>query len=168
MEARKAGLVIAVVLGLLTGPALAVGATRVFAHSTPAATEEAATTLSSSTTLAEAAGVVGTTQGPSDLEVACGPEGRSLVAREADGTITEIEKAALEALRPICESVGMSLAGESSAEVAAIDPEAGETPSTTVATVATPPRATSSSIAAQHEDDPEQEDGYEYHEEGDD
>ncbi len=45
-----------------------------------------------------------------DIVTACGPDGAELVAREASGEITELEQAALDALRPICLEAGLPLA----------------------------------------------------------
>ena len=47
--------------------------------------------------------------GTDDLDAACGPEGMALIERERAGEITAIEKAALDALRPICTEVGLAL-----------------------------------------------------------
>lgn len=47
-----------------------------------------------------------------DLAVACGPAGLELVSAETDGTITPVQQAALDALRPICESQGTPLPGK--------------------------------------------------------
>jgi len=46
-----------------------------------------------------------------DLAAACGPAGRELVAIHSTGSATDTQRAALEALRPICEALGMSLPG---------------------------------------------------------
>ena len=46
-----------------------------------------------------------------DLGAACGPEGLELVEREAEGTITDLEQAALDALRQICAGEGLELPG---------------------------------------------------------
>lgn len=46
-----------------------------------------------------------------DLALACGEDGAALAARAAAGPVTDIERAALEALRPICEEAGLSLPG---------------------------------------------------------
>ena len=44
-----------------------------------------------------------------DLDLACGPEGLQLVTVESDGSITDIQQAALDALRDICASAGKPL-----------------------------------------------------------
>jgi hypothetical protein len=47
-----------------------------------------------------------------DLEAACGELGVGMVAAEADGSITDIQQAALDALREICAQQGMPLPGK--------------------------------------------------------
>jgi hypothetical protein len=163
MEARRAGLVVAVVIGLLTGPALAVGATKVFQRSESVAAEESvstSTTAGTSTTVAAIpAAAVGESGALSDMQLACGPEGSTLVAREADGTITGIEQAALDALRPICKDEGMPLVGLTATRVEGLGPDG--TTSTTAgspgAAVVSPPRVVSG--GTRHESDDEQERG---------
>ncbi len=44
-----------------------------------------------------------------DLLKACGPEGMQLVVLEEDGSITEVQQAALDALRELCDQEGMAL-----------------------------------------------------------
>jgi hypothetical protein len=44
-----------------------------------------------------------------DLTEACGPSGLELVGAEEADTATPLQQAALDALRPVCESVGMPL-----------------------------------------------------------
>jgi hypothetical protein len=46
-----------------------------------------------------------------DLDSACGPDGMTLIGAEADGTITDVQQAALDALRQICEQNGSPLPG---------------------------------------------------------
>lgn len=46
-----------------------------------------------------------------DLAVACGPAGEELAASDRDGTATQIQKAALDALRPLCEALGVPIPG---------------------------------------------------------
>jgi len=44
-----------------------------------------------------------------DLAAACGPAGRELAAIDSGGSATETQRAALQALRPICAALGMAL-----------------------------------------------------------
>jgi hypothetical protein len=47
-----------------------------------------------------------------DLAAACGPAGRELAAIDSGGSATETQRAALQALRPICAALGMALPEE--------------------------------------------------------
>jgi hypothetical protein len=47
-----------------------------------------------------------------DLVTACGDAGPDMVAMEAEGTISAIQQAALDALRPICADHGLALPGK--------------------------------------------------------
>jgi len=61
-----------------------------------------------------------------DLAAACGPAGRELVALESSRSATDTQRAALVALRPICQAVGMALPEEgATADVApvVVDPD---------------------------------------------
>lgn len=49
---------------------------------------------------------------PEDLAAACGPAGLALVDAENQGTITDVQQAALDALREICASQGLQLPGK--------------------------------------------------------
>jgi hypothetical protein len=67
------------------------------------------------TTEAETLETVFVTDAPAvtraDLEAACGEQGWELVEREAEGTINELEQAALDSLRQICAEEGFELPG---------------------------------------------------------
>jgi hypothetical protein len=52
------------------------------------------------------------TASAADLEAACGDAGLGMVAAEADGSIGDVEQAALDALREICAEQGMPLPGK--------------------------------------------------------
>ena len=115
MDKKRKGLIAALVVGLLSGPAIALGisgftgdAAEASALATPAAvavSAEAATTTSSSTS----------TTAADDLATACTIDGPGLVASETDGTINDVEQAALDALRDICAEAGLPL-GEAAAD----------------------------------------------------
>jgi len=88
-----------------------------------------------------------------DLALACGPEGLALVDKEAAEAISDLERAALAALRPICEEAGMPLPGQPEPPpiiqtVTVVQASAGG--------ASTPPVAVSAS--AEHEED-ERDDG---------
>lgn len=78
------------------------------------APEEPATTLAvepraSATTPTAQVVVQPVAATPYDLALACGPDGATLVAAETGGTISEVQQAALDALRQICADAGMAL-----------------------------------------------------------
>lgn len=75
-----------------------------------------------------------------DLETACGEAGLGMVAAETDGTISQLQQAALDALRGICAEQGMPLPA----------PPAPRP----VATQATPPAPTGDQgvVASEHHD----------------
>ena len=101
-------------LGLLLVPLSAVAAFALVAGGTTEATPAMAAEETTTTTAVEVVETVAvpTTADPvADLTAACGDDGWALVGAEADGTISDLEQAALDALRPICAEAGMELAG---------------------------------------------------------
>lgn len=101
-------------VGLLVVPLSAVAAYALMSSGTPEAeAETAATTITTMAAVQPVGATVGTTTttavSRADLEAACGPDGQFLVAVEAAGTITDLEQAALDALRPICAEAGLAL-----------------------------------------------------------
>lgn len=93
-----------------------------------------------------------------DLEEACGPAGMELVALEEDESITDVQQAALDALRDICEQEEMPL------------PERAQ-PEPIVQTVVVTERAssppTTTPEVAEDQSDEEYHDGYEDYEDED-
>lgn len=70
---------------------------------------------------------------PYDLALACGADGTSLVAAEVDGTISDVQQAALDALRQICADAGMALADPvAPAPVVRMVVSSGTSPTTTI------------------------------------
>ncbi len=69
------------------------------------------TTTTSTAAAAGAVIVEPVTTSADDLSSACGTDGMTLVGFEAEGTITDIQQAALDALRQICEDAGTPLPG---------------------------------------------------------
>lgn len=75
-----------------------------------------------------------------DLETACGPEGTQLVSLEASESITDVQQAALDALREVCEQHGIPLPPKAVADpivrtvvvpaATAASPSPGSTPTT--------------------------------------
>jgi hypothetical protein len=101
-------------MGLLLVPISAVAAFALVAgESTEPAPEMTAveTTTTTEALVVETVAIPTTVDPAADLAAACGDDGWTLVAAEADGTITELEQAALDALRPICAEASMELAG---------------------------------------------------------
>ena len=83
-----------------------------------------------------------------DLIEACGPAGVELVDAEAAASATPLQRAALDALRPICDTVGMPL------PVSRIEP--------TVTTEPTPPVPGGVTVEAPIVEDTDGESEYEY------
>jgi hypothetical protein len=151
------------IIGLLLVPLSAVAAVALVgpdASATTATTVAAATTLPDTTTTT-ATTVPETTAAPEiasrdDLVAACGSDGLSLVTKEADGTITPLEQAALDSLRAICSREGMDLPGKPAPEavvetvtVAAAPASRGSSTTSTAATTTT--TTTDNGLAAQFE-----------------
>lgn len=116
MTPRREGgtrLTTSLVVGLLLVPLSAVAAFGLVsrqdgAGSTPTAPAQAA---AAQTVPATAPVVVidPVTGSDDDLALACGDDGLRLVALETDGAATEVQRAALDALRQICSEVGLAL-----------------------------------------------------------
>ena len=92
-----------------------------------------------------------------DLESACGEQGWELVEREIDGTIGELEQAALDSLRQICADEGLELPGPPAPPaivrtVSVVDPSS-DSPTTTM-----PDDSSDSSSDDDEYDDDEYED----------
>ena len=127
-------MLIGLVVGVFSVPALVFAASGFFAtHSdAPAAQAQtpavAAPFLPAPTTSAAPTTTVAPSPTAADVVRACGEDGLSLVAAETDGSISELEQAALDALRPICEAEGLPLPGAAAPE-----------PVTVVETVLLPP-----------------------------
>jgi hypothetical protein len=127
MDDKRRSLLVALAIGLVSGPVLALAASGVF--NTDGA-------VASPTTLAAAVAApaaLPTGQGAADtafadLLAACGTEGRGLVAGETAGSLTALQQAALDALRPVCAAAGLSLDGPAPAAVIASGPSAAPAP----------------------------------------
>jgi hypothetical protein len=88
---------------------------------------------------------------PEDLAAACGPSGLALVDAETRGEITDVQQAALDALREICGAQGLSLPGK-----AAPDPIVEQI---VVQAKSTAPSSGSSTTTVATTDDSQYEDG---------
>ena len=120
-QPRSSMFTISLILGLLLIPLSAVAATALISNDGETDADDAGVVIvevpetTVTTTEPVAAETVFVTEPPTatraDLEAACGPEGLELVEREAEGTITDLEQAALDSLRQICAEEGLELPG---------------------------------------------------------
>ena len=144
MDGKRKGFLVALAIGLLSTPVLALGATQVFGADPTATVPVTSATPAVAPTAA--------TAGPeADLAAACGAEGASLVTAEAAGTLTDVQQAALDALRPICAAAGFPLAGSPSPDAALASPPAGTS-------LSPAPAADDPGYAQGYDDDGEYED----------
>lgn len=119
--------------------------------SATAATERTTTTVvSPETTHATTVALSEDALRRGDLEQACGPAGMKLVALEEDGSITDVQQAALDALRDICEQEELPLPGRSQ-------------PEPIVQTVVVTETAPSPPTTMPHVDDDHDDDGWDDH-----
>jgi hypothetical protein len=155
MDGKRKGFLVALVIGLLAAPALALVASGLLGGE--AVADEPPTTTAAAAAPATAELEAATTTTPAaDLETACTVEGADLVAREAAGMLSELQQAALDSLRPICEAEGFSLEAAPAVEIEA-SVAAVAAPSTTAAT-----QVDDDGDEAEYEDEGEYEDEDEY------
>jgi hypothetical protein len=129
------------ILGLLFVPVSAVMAVALVSPSSDADTgieEQVAavpeTTIAAASATTTTAGIFEYSS-HEDLVAACGPEGIGLVEREAAGSISPLEQAALDSLRAICETEGMPLPGPPApAPIVKVVATPASTPATTTGT----------------------------------
>ena len=122
MDGKRKGFLAALVIGLVAAPGLALVASGLLGGEAVAYGSPTTAAAASPAAAASAAGsAVGAT---ADLETACTIEGGDLVAREAAGTLSELQQAALDSLRLICAAEGFSLEAPTAVEpsIAALDP----------------------------------------------
>ncbi len=164
--------IVALVVGVLSIPALVfastalldsdnaadetVRAVSVAQIAKPIVAAEPTTTAAPATTATEPPAVIA-----ADIDTACGEEGLELVDRETAETITELEQAALDALRPICLEAGLAL------------PDAAVPPAIVlVETVVSPPKVTTTAPPAGGDgvtgDDSDHDDDYDEDDDHDD
>jgi hypothetical protein len=105
---RKRGISASVILGTVLVPLSA------FAASVLISNGSGVEAVATSTTAPPVSDTVfaAQTATPSDLEAACGEAGLILVEAESDGSATEVQQAALDALREICDQQGTPLPGK--------------------------------------------------------
>jgi hypothetical protein len=94
---------VSVAIGTLLVPLSAVAAIWLTGPDEPADAAVVATTTTTSTTVASIDSAA------RDIQSACGPEGLELVFLESDNSITDVQQAALDSLREICDQVGRPL-----------------------------------------------------------
>lgn len=153
-RAGKTSLPLSLLIGALLVPLTAVVSVAIVKPGQPTAVEakEPATrTVATGATVAPSLA--------EDLAVACGPAGQDLVARDRDRTATQIQQAALDALRPICDAVGMPL------PAAGDNVDAASIQSPTVVPVSSVAAPSTAGGGSDHEDD---EDEHEDEHEDDD
>lgn len=139
MDGKRKGFLVALVIGLVSAPALALVASGLLGGQA-VADEPVSTTAAAVAPVTVPPATTTTTTPPADLKRACTIEGADLVAGETAGRLSDLQQAALDALRPICESAGFSLQAASTAQIAA------------PVTAAPAPATTTSAPAAQYDD----------------
>ena len=117
MDGKRKGFLVALVIGLVSAPALALVASGLLGGQ--AVADEPVTTTAAATAPATIPPATTTTAPPADLETACTVEGWALAAGEAAGRLSDLQQAALDALRPICEAEGLPLKAAPAAQAAA-------------------------------------------------
>ncbi len=157
MDKKRKGLIAALALGLVSGPAVALGITGLIGSGTAdAAPAEAPAAIVITTDAPTTTTAVAATSPGADLLAACTLDGPALVDSETAGTITDVEQAALDALRDICATSGMALEDPVADQVSA--------PPVVVKTVT----VSASAPATTYGGDDDGYEGHEEHEEGED
>jgi hypothetical protein len=100
-----AGVSLSIVIGSLLVPFSALASVVLI----EAAQSDAATGATFGTTVATQPAPIASPFHESDLRAACGVDGMALVDLETSGGASDVQQAALDALRPICGSAGMPL-----------------------------------------------------------
>lgn len=138
-DATKGSLSISMIIGLLVVPLTAAAVIWLTGSSEEA---EAATATTSPPSDADATLETTVVQDVNaDLQVACGAEGMQLVSLEEQGTINDVQQAALDALRGLCEQEGLALPAPPVEEpvvqtvVQSVAPAAAAPPPTTAGTL---------------------------------
>ena len=106
--ADRKGLAVSVALGTLLIPLTAYAASVMVGDGMAAdpGTPVSSTVVATQTPVSQQPGTAG------DLVVACGQAGLDLVAGEANGSLTGLQQASLDALREICTQEGIPLPGK--------------------------------------------------------
>lgn len=109
-ESKAKRLSLSVILGMALIPLAALVAVGVVRPQANADQDSTTTTLAESSTQ-DSIVVEPVFASEDDLKEACGDDGLDLVEMENEGSISDIQQAALDALRQLCEESGMSLPG---------------------------------------------------------
>jgi hypothetical protein len=166
-RAAKNSLSLSMILGTLLVPVSAIAAIWL---SDPGQVAEAETPTTTTTTVATtsqpapAFNNVGATE--ADLRAACGYVGMTLVDAERNGTISDVQQAALDALRDICDEQGLSLppppTPETVVKTVVVPDDSSDSATTTTTSPSTAPAPTvDDEYEGEHHDDGEQENEYE-------
>jgi hypothetical protein len=110
----KRGLPFSIIVGTLLVPLTALGALWLADTGRAEGTPTTASTAPSATTVATQP--LTAVDVAADLQTACGPEGLQLVSLEESGRITDVQQAALDALREVCKQQGLQLPARAAAE----------------------------------------------------
>lgn len=158
----KGSLTFSMIVGTVLVPVSAFAALWLIEPDDTGAEESAATTTTSAPIVLDASPnttVVGVTR--ADLQTACGPEGMQLVSLEEQGTISDVQQAALDALRDLCEQQGLALPAKPASE-----PIVKTVVVPAPSTVTTAPATTSATYDDDH-DEYEDDDEYEHDDDDD-
>jgi len=97
MKGKLAAIILAAAIGVPT-----VGAVAAFSGDSPSTGAGTDTTQAPQQSDGTTAAIQDAVSRDADLQRACGEDGPTLAGKETAGTITPLEQAALDALRPIC------------------------------------------------------------------
>lgn len=137
----KGSLTVSMIVGTLLVPLTALAAIWLTGPNDGGEEDAAAVTTTSAVPVSSVPTAPQTTVGvtPADLLAACGPDGQQLVNLEVDGTISDVQQAALDALRDLCDQQGLPLPAKPGSEpvVRTVIVPAASTPTTAAAAPAT-------------------------------
>lgn len=152
----KRSLSLSMILGTLLVPLSAVAAIwlsdpgQVAEAETPTTTTTPVATTAQTTQVFDSAGAT-----EADLRAACGYVGMTLVDAERNGTISDVQQAALDALRDICDEQGLSLpaAPTPDPEVKTVIVQDDRSDTTTTTTAPQVDDPDDQDVSGQHEDE---------------
>jgi hypothetical protein len=113
---RRQSLSVSVVLGIVLVPLAAFAASVLVDSEEPSETSSTTVPAAVAPTTQPEAVPSPETASADDLAAACGDAGLVLVDAEADGSISEVQQAALDGLREVCDQQGMPLPGKPAPE----------------------------------------------------